>query len=501
MAATVPTFAPPASDQAFSVHFSNPSPLLRFAQRPVAHWKFFGAGELVFKPGSILLRGRRPRPLGYTEQSAEIPLADIFNVAHMGRVVQIHVRIPLAAEKPLQLWASDEQSARQIAQLLPQERTPDFDRVISDREAFNQALEGVDTRGTVTPALVVLNCVGFALTVCAGSGVVTPNPDVLIRLGSNFGPFTLDGQWWRLLSAPFLHFGLLHLLVNMWALWEMGGITERLFGSVRFLLLYVFAGLCGSVASLLWNPEVNSAGASGAIFGVLGGLLACILWPETPVPADILMRVRFSAGVFVLYNLVSGFVLPGIDNSAHLGGLLGGLAMGWSLVRTLDIEGRARPALQLSLAALGGTVALGAFSWPLGHPDPTKAAEWHFREELELFAWDEQRAQAEQRVLDQLQISEKITRAQWGERLARDILPRWVAAEGRFASVHLPPESAFSPLPGQLVSYLDERRVALTLLSEAARNNDSDKWKQAKILLAKNRARQIELARRLPVAD
>ena len=116
MAAIAPTFAAPVSEQAFAVHFTNPNPLLRFAPQPVTHWKFFGSGELLFKANSIVLRGRRPRPLGFTEQSLEIPLADLFNASYVGKIVQLHVRIPLAAEKLLQLWADDEESARRIVQ-------------------------------------------------------------------------------------------------------------------------------------------------------------------------------------------------------------------------------------------------------------------------------------------------------------------------------------------------------------------------------------------------
>jgi rhomboid protease GluP len=333
MAATAPTFATTASDQAFAVHFSNPSPWLRFVPQPVTHWKFFGAGELVFKQNTVVLRGRRPRPLGYTEQSAEIFLADIFNVGQRGRLVQLHVRIPLAAEKLLELWAGDECSAQQIAQLLPQERTPEFERAAAERETLRDALESSKARCVVTPTLIALNGLAFVCAVYAGAGVLTPNAAALMRLGSNFGPLTLDGQWWRLSSALFLHFGLLHLLVNMWALWQMGRVTERLFGSLHFLLLYVGAGLCGNAVSLLAHPEANIAGTSGALFGVLGGLLAFVLKLNTRVPPDLANRLHLSAGVFVLYSLASDFTRAGIDNSAQFGGLLAGVALGWSLAR------------------------------------------------------------------------------------------------------------------------------------------------------------------------
>ena len=498
MAATAPTLETPSSDPTFAVHFTNPHPLLRFVPQPVTHWKFFGSGELVFKPNSIVLRGRRPRPLGFTEQSLEIPLADIFNVGYVDRIVQFHVRIPLAAEKLMQLWVSDEQQARQIVHLLPKERTPKFERVASERERFRQALESIGASSVVTPALVAMNGLAFAWSVYAGAGILTPHAAALIRAGSNFGPFTLDGHWWRLLSSLFLHFGLLHLVINMWALWQSGRLAERLFGSMQFVLLYVFAGLCGNMASLLWNPAVNTAGTSGALFGVMGALLAFILRTGTRVPIEVSSGLRISGSVFVLYSLANGMTHSGCENSALLGGLVGGLAMGWLLARPLSIEGRSSYLGQLSLAALGGMVTLGALSWPLIHPSAVEAAEWHFRHELQLYSWDEQRAQAEQRAIDQQQSEGNITPEQWGELIARDTLRRWEAAEGRFASVHLPPQSALAPLQAQIVSYLDERRVALTVLSEAARYHDAEKMRQGKVLFARNRARQIELARYLP---
>ena len=498
MAATAPTFAAPVSEQAFPVHFSNPNPLLRFAPQPVTHWKFFGAGELLFKAHSIVLRGRRPRPLGFTEQSLEIPLADIFNVAAVGKIIQLHVRIPLAAEKLLELWVGDEASARQVAALLPEERTPEFARWLGQREAFKQAYDELGTRTVVTPGLMAVTGLAFAWAVYAGTGWLTPHVAALMRLGSNFGPFTLDGQWWRLLSSLLLHSGVLPLLINMCALWQMGRIAERLYGSANFLLLYVFAGLCSGVAGLLWDPTAHNAGASGAIFGVLGGLLVFFFRPDTRIPAEIVGGARISGAVFVLYNLANAFTHSGVHNSAHLGGLLGGILMGWLLARPLSVEGRTEVAFRMVVAVCGSAIALAAMSLPLLLPGTLKSAEWHFRHQLQLDVWDEQRAQATQRVLDQLQIDRLITRAEWGERLAREVLPEWEIAENRFKSVRFPTESDSARLEARIVSYLQARRQALTLLSEGARYNDLDKLTLAKTLLDRNRREQFDLARRLP---
>jgi membrane associated rhomboid family serine protease len=160
----------------------------------------------------------------------------------------------------------------------------------------------------------------------------------MIRLGTDYTPLTLGGQWWRLLTSIFLHFGLFHVALNMWALYVNGLVAERIFGSVRYLAIYLVAGVTGSVTSLLWHPIVNGAGASGAIFGVLGALLAFFLLRKGGLPASVAKAQSTSAGVFVIYSLLNGARYGGIDNAAHLGGLVGGFVMGLLLARPLDIE-------------------------------------------------------------------------------------------------------------------------------------------------------------------
>ena len=108
----------------------------------------------------------------------------------------------------------------------------------------------------------------------AGADLMNPNPAIHIRFGSNFGPLTWTGEEWRLLTSAFLHFGIIHIALNMYALYQGGALVERLFGSTRFALIYLLSALAGSVASGWWDPLRNSAGASGAIFGVYGALLA-----------------------------------------------------------------------------------------------------------------------------------------------------------------------------------------------------------------------------------
>src|SRR5262249_10594232 len=148
----------------------------------------------------------------------------------------------------------------------------------------------------------------------------------------NFGPATMLGhEYWRLLTCAFVHVGLLHLAFNMYAFLGAGQWMERVYGSRLFLALYLVAALGGSVVSTLWAPEVVSAGASGAIFGVYGGLLAFTQVARVHLPDGAVDGLRRSALGFVGYNIFYGLVQPNISNSAHLGGLAAGFAAGWLL--------------------------------------------------------------------------------------------------------------------------------------------------------------------------
>jgi membrane associated rhomboid family serine protease len=164
------------------------------------------------------------------------------------------------------LWLPDSAAAERLATVLPRARTPEFRPQLKGYVEFERSLIARSAHTPVTVALVAINALVFLATVLSGSR--------LIAAGSNLGPYTTDGEWWRLLTSLFLHLGVWHLLFNMWALASFGPLAERLYGSANYLLLYLVAGVTGSLVSISWQPEVNSVGASGAIFGILGSLLA-----------------------------------------------------------------------------------------------------------------------------------------------------------------------------------------------------------------------------------
>jgi rhomboid protease GluP len=150
----------------------------------------------------------------------------------------------------------------------------------------------------------------------------------LIRWGANYGPLTLQGQWWRLFTSMFVHVGIFHLVVNMWCLWNLGRLAEWQLGRVTFVLIYLGAGLGGGLASLMWHPNIVSAGASGALFGLAGALISAFRLGGISVPGQELKRYIGGLVPFCIYNLFLGAVIPFIDNAAHIGGLVAGLIFG-----------------------------------------------------------------------------------------------------------------------------------------------------------------------------
>jgi len=181
----------------------------------------------------------------------------------------------------------------------------------------------------ITPLLLAANVLVFAAMLLSGAGLWHSQNGVQLAWGANFGPATQDGEWWRLGSAMFLHFGLLHLALNMWALWDGGQWVERMYGHVRFAAIYFVAGLAGNLLSLVIHEgHAVSGGASGAIFGLYGALLS-YLWIERSQIQRSEFRWLFWAAVgFSVVSIVFGLIVPGIDNAAHIGGLIGGLLMG-----------------------------------------------------------------------------------------------------------------------------------------------------------------------------
>ena len=198
--------------------------------------------------------------------------------------------------------------------------------ILSQRQ--NPPMPNLGWRPAVTWALLTVNGLVWLVTTVEGG---SENPDVMLKFGAMFGPLVANGEYWRLFTSVFLHVGIMHLVFNGLGLLIFGQMAERIFGRVRFVIIYVLAGLFGGVASYLLNPISIGAGASGAIFGVLGALASFFVARRHEM-GELGRQYLTMIAVLAGFNLFYGLATPGVDNWAHIGGFVGGFAVGTAFV-------------------------------------------------------------------------------------------------------------------------------------------------------------------------
>jgi rhomboid protease GluP len=234
-----------------------------------------------------------------------------------------------------------------------------------DHNEFVWRLHEATPRTWVTPTLIALNVAVWLLNVASGLSPMSPDARELALWGGNFLPLTVE-QPWRLLSATFLHGGIVHIGFNMWALWNTGRLAERFYGNTQLALIYIVAGLAGSMASLFFAARTGvSVGASGAIFGVVGCLLAALSTKASKLPPELARSMRSSMLTFVAFSLVLGFTAGFIDNAAHVGGLAGGYLMGMVMAEKFDADEFRRQGLVRAVVAIVLAALLLGGAWSL----------------------------------------------------------------------------------------------------------------------------------------
>lgn len=349
-------------------------------------WLAWLVGKPLFNGDWVLRIG--PRGVsGYMLKGRTIPWRDIRNVDV--ETVQGHSAIVLTlapdAKESLaktRRWLSGSKPVRRIplGALKPAESAEAVDALratfaaqagehaaaaVQAMEAevkFEAAFEQELARLTPTPwalyLVVALNVGVWLWNLAGGLSAFAPTSPDLFRWGANSAwAVTRDHEYWRLLTATFLHGGAIHLGMNMLGLWGAGQLLCRLYGNPQFVLIYLASALAGSAASLHFGAQAAvSVGASGAVFGVLGAVLFAARRHRERLPKALSRKILTSEGVFLAYALVNGFTRQGIDNAAHVGGLLAGAAMAWLLVG--QVEDRARRAQRPARAA--GAAALVA---------------------------------------------------------------------------------------------------------------------------------------------
>jgi rhomboid protease GluP len=462
--------------KAFEVMFEPQPSFLNWLGPSRNDFHLIGSGTIQVDQALVRVKGRR---FSYW---MGIPVIDtdhlgrqyIMNVEVQGRAVRFELRVPAEKVRGMTLWLKTAAEAKELSQLLPSECTPECTPQLHQHVAFERSLIAQSPKTPVTYALFglcVFVYVGTALGTYQWWDLAGPS---LVRLGSNFGPYTTGGDWWRLVTSMFLHGGLLHLAFNMWALASFGPVVERLYGSISFALLYLIAGVVGSLASVSWSPAVNSVGASGAIFGLLGALIAAQVRNDGSIPGSIVRPLRNSSLIFTGCALLTGLLNGKVDNADHIGGVAAGFILGLLLSRPVTGLKPERSAFfrRVGVAALASILILGMGVFAAEAASKRLTGEGMFAATVYWFTQREEVALNRWRELGGLAKTNKWDGSTYGDRIESDVVPFWREAQVRLAKVNLPiTSSEFESL--QFLKAVTEDRVhAYELVVQGLRKDD-----------------------------
>ena len=273
------------------------------------------------------------------------------NKKHIKEFMAAFEKIKIA--EPKSGWADAvEQLKAQTVQTVTEET--------KEAEDINKVMKLSGSNLYVTYGIIAINVIVFLLMAINGAGIFEANALVHINWGSNYSPLTLSGDWWRLVTCVFIHFGIIHLVMNIYALYMAGVYLEPMLGKTKYIVAYLATGIFASLASLWWHSEGgNSAGASGAIFGLYGVFLALLF--TNLIPKQVRSSLLQSIGVFVVFNLIYG-TKAGVDNAAHIGGLLSGLIVGFIFFPLLKKEDTGTKS-KLALLAIAAAAVLSAWMY------------------------------------------------------------------------------------------------------------------------------------------
>jgi len=323
----------------------------------------------------------------------------------------------------------------------------------------------------MTPGIVGTVIAVFVMMVISGVKPMNPQLDKMILWGANDSRLTFDGQWWRVVTSMFLHFGVIHLGFNMWVLWDVGRFVERIIGNTSFLILYFFAGIVGSLTSLAWHPVSVGAGASGAVFGVFGGLLGLIAFRRDIVPLPVLKPLRNSVAMFLIFNLIIGLSIPFIDMAAHTGGFVAGFLFGWCLSNPFTLKRLPTQTKRNVAMGIVATLVVILLGYGLQHL-PHKDLHIRLQRADELLKTS---ANTFNRL--QTQVQSGLTNAQFAEAIKEQVIPPWnelIELTREFVSVRRL-KKRFS----KRLRYYQTRKDAWELQIQGLSENDDYKLKAA----------------------
>lgn len=488
--------APPPVPGTVAGRFTRADGLHGWLQAKLTRSPVYGPGSIEVQPSQVLLRGWQRTWLGAPVQAEIVlPVGSIRHVRRDGVRVELTCKSRYRRVRQVEFEATDSASALRLVDALHGSPAVTPDQRWAGVSDFYGQLRTLCPHVWVTPALVLVNVAIYIAMVVTARRLGGFDPQLLLSWGADYGPLTVNGQWWRLIAALFVHLNLLHLLLNMWALWNIGRLTERLFGRWVFFCLYFAAGGLASLSSIAWDPTRSSAGASGAIFGILGAFLAFLIRRREDVPRTIIRAHWISTAAFVLFNLVSGALQTGIDNAAHVGGLVSGLVLGYVLAPPLAYQ-RRRFSLPQTTAAVGVVAAaLLAALWQIrgigaqltGPEQFYRTHGWYVSGEgKNLLLWQELAQQA---------ASGTISDAALGQRFQQEILPFWQSASERLQKETQTAQGSQRSVVLLGAEFARDRLNWAQAVIDAATKSDSGRASDAQTLAEQTDAVQARLDR------
>lgn len=460
----------------WAIEFTRESGLWGWLRAKAKRRRLYGRGSLEIVPGQVILHGWQRTWLGMPIQAdLPIPTAEIRNVAQDEQLVRFEARHGRRRRRyAFQLDTAA--SAAGLTSRLPETQTAGFGEEWRELRDFNRCLRAQGAP-QVTEVLVAVNFVIFIAMAVAMRRIDGFGLQELARWGANNGPLTVGGQWWRLLSAEFLHLNPLHLLINMWVFWNVGRLTERLFGRWTFLALYLATAVLASLSSIAWNPVLVSVGASGAIFGIFGAFLAFLLKRQTRVPRAVIRAYWLSTLAFVLFSLISGALQIGIDNAAHVGGLIAGFCLGWALARPLEAGPRHPLKLRQTLSAGAVVLVLGfAGFWEVGGIGSRLTVPEQYFESHLWYVDGETRDLAQWQTLVGENQGGLVSNDFVAQQFKSQIIPFWQSAYDRLRKEHLP--SRERKLGGLVLDFV-RLRLAWAQAAATEASNDNSQNEQS----------------------
>lgn len=356
--------------------------------------------------------------------------------------------IPLASFEPAEQERLYEAVHRRLQR--PAAGDPDAPAInpLAEEREFQARLKSFAPVPWATYGLVAINVLVWIVTVALGAGLAGAPADRLLAWGGNAASEVQRGEGWRLLTATFLHSGLMHVAMNMLGLASAGMTVERIYGHRQFLLLYLGSGLLGSALSLHFSAQhAVAVGASGAVFGITGALLVGMYQHRRQLPKAFGKQTLSSLGFFIIYALMQGFAKPGIDNAAHVGGLVGGCLLAYVLPERFDMAHFVRT---LKSRALAGVAIVAVVTAALVATAPPAAVDQQrlfagqaaFLRAVAGFDAAMKAIQEEQRMLE----SGKLSLRESDERSRTVLAPMLRQVTADFASAELPPSDRRNPV-------------------------------------------------------